>query len=64
MRLHCHHQHAHLAIFSSPDSSTAIRCRDTAQSQLKRIFGGMIFAEALASQETINEAMRVRLLFR
>lgn len=33
-------------------------CRDTAQSQLKRLFGGLTFAEALASQETINENMR------
>jgi len=33
-------------------------CRDTAQSQLKRLFGGLTFAEALASQETINESMR------
>lgn len=36
----------------------SLPCSDTAQSQMKRIFGGMSFAEALQSQTLINEMMR------
>lgn len=44
------------AIYEVDDLAQAVA--DTAQSQLKRIFGGLTFAEALASQETINGLMR------
>lgn len=44
------------AIYEVDDLAQAVA--DTAQSQLKRIFGGLTFAEALASQETINDLMR------
>lgn len=44
------------AIYDVQDLAQAVS--DTAQSQLKRIFGGMTFAEALQSQSTINSLMR------
>lgn len=44
------------AIYEVDDLAQAVS--DTAQSQLKRLFGGLTFAEALASQDTINEQMR------
>lgn len=48
------------AIYEVDDLESAIQ--NTAQSQLKRIFGGLTFVEALASQETINTQLKT--LFR
>jgi len=44
------------AIYDVQDLAQAVS--DTAQSQLKRIFGGLTFAEAMQSQATINALMR------
>lgn len=44
------------AIYDVQDLAQAVS--DTAQSQLKRIFGGMTFAEAMQSQTAINDLMR------